>query len=464
MSHVNRLALPETGPTLPFQFPAIHRRLLSSGMEIRVVAHGEVPMVCAVLLVRGGSAADPPARPGLTALTADLLDEGSGGRSAIEVSDDLAQCGAEFDVEVGPDAVVVELTMLSRFLRRGLELLVEMVSVPNLAEPDVDRVRKLRLDRLRQLREHAPAVAERAFMRLLYEGHPYGHLALGSEQALQEASLAEIRHLHLSAFRPDGSTLVLVGDARVEEFFDQATETFGRWNPGSRRDPVDRDAGLQTPPAAPSHRLAVVDRPKAAQSELRIGRVCASRRTPDYHALVLLNTILGGQFISRVNMNLRQGKGYTYGARTGFDLRRGLGPFALQTSVHTQVTSEAIREALREIEAIRTDRPASEEELAFARSAVTRGYPRGFETSAQIARAVAQLALHDLEDDYFAGFVPRVEAVPLEAVHRVAREHLDVARMTTLVVGDLATIAPAMAALGLGDAVVLDPGDGRGAA
>jgi predicted Zn-dependent peptidase len=232
---------------------------------------------------------------------------------------------------------------------------------------------------------------------------------------------------------------------------------FGGWEPDGDAAAINRHAGLTPAPLVPDRRLAVVPRAGAAQSELRIGHVCASRDTPDYHALVLLNMILGGQFVSRVNMNLRQDKGYTYGVRTGFDLRRGLGPFVLQTSVGTDVTAAAIREALREIEQIRDSRPATAEELALARASVTQGYPRGFETAQQIARGVSSLALHGLPDTYFEEFVGRVEAVTLDDIARVAAQYLDLARMVTLAVGDHDRIASTLSTLHLGEPVVLSP-------
>ena len=179
---------------------------------------------------------------------------------------------------------------------------------------------------------------------------------------------------------------------------------------------------------------------------------CASRDTPDYHALVLLNMILGGQFVSRVNLNLRQDKGYTYGVRTGFDLRRGLGPFVLQTSVQTEVTAAAIRESLRELDDIRGARPATADEIALARASMTRGYPRGFETAQQVARGVAQLALHGLPDTYFEEFVPRVRRRSREAdVSRVALQYLDPARMVTLARRRITTdcIAPPLRRVGI---------------
>jgi zinc protease len=292
-------------------------------------------------------------------------------------------------------------------------------------------------------------------MRLLYRDHPYGHLGLGSEAALAATSTAELHDFHRGAFVPSGATLVIAGDADVAELFEAVTEEFGGWETPADVPAVNRHAGLVPPPLVPDRRLAVVPRPGAAQSELRIGHVCAARDTPDYHALVLLNMILGGQFVSRVNLNLRQDKGYTYGVRTGFDLRRGLGPFALSTSVQTEVTALAIREAMREIEDIRGARPATADELALARASVTQGYPRGFETAQQVARGVAQLALHGLPDTYFEEFVPRVEAVTLEDVSRVSTQYLDTARMVTLAVGDHDAIAPTLTTLNLGEPFVL---------
>jgi zinc protease len=446
---VDRSALPVPTADEAFRFPRIHRQLLSNGLEVRAIPHHNVPVLSAVLLVRGGTAADPGDRPGLAAFTADLLDEGSGGRNALEVSDAIARLGADLDVDVGPDATMVALTTITRFMQPALSLLAEMAIVPNLAADDIERVRKLRLERLKQLRDHAPAVAERTLARLLYRDHPYGHLGLGSEDALAATSGEEIRAFHTASFVPAAATLVVAGDASPEALFSAAEEAFGRWQKSSAA-PVNREAGLLDPPPQPEHRLAIVPRPASPQSELRVAHVCASRDTPDYHALVLLNMILGGQFVSRVNLNLRQDKGYTYGVRTGFDLRRGLGPFVLQTSVQTEVTANAIREAMRELSDIRGTRPATSEEIGLARASITRGYPRGFETAQQVARGVAQLALHGLPDSYFEQFVPRVEAVSEEDIRRVAAQYLEPARMVTLVVGDYDRVAPTLDALDLG--------------
>jgi zinc protease len=265
----------------------------------------------------------------------------------------------------------------------------------------------------------------------------------------------EVRALHGALFSPQGATLVVVGDRTEEALLDLAAREFDGWRAPASPMTIDRAAALTPPAANAGVSLGVVHRPGAAQSELRIGHVCASRSTPDYHTLLILNTILGGDFVSRLNLNLREQKGYTYGIRTGFNLRRGLGPFVMQTSVGTDVTAPAIQEALMEIRAIAESRPATTDEVAQAFAALSKGYPRGFETGGQVARSVAQLALHNLPDSYFADFVPRLSQVTSEDVSAAARQYLAGARMTTLIVGDLDKIHGSLPGLGLGPHQVL---------
>ena len=249
--------------------------------------------------------------------------------------------------------------------------------------------------------------------------------------------------------RPTDATLVVAGDCYHPEIEALAARAFDGWM-GTATGAVPASPALPLPA-----RLNVIPRPGAPQSELRIGHVAVARNTPDYHALIAANMVLGGQFVSRINLNLREEKGFTYGARTSFDFRRMAGPFALQVSVQTAATAEAIHESLDEIAAIRGPRPVSSDELALGVAALTRGYARNFETAEQVARAVTQIALYDLPDDYFAEFVPLVERVTADDVTRVSAQHLDPSRLTTLVVGDYDTIAPDLGRLDLGAPIVL---------
>jgi predicted Zn-dependent peptidase len=448
---VDRSRLPEPGAVRPFAFPAIEKSALASGLRVWTVPHVAIPVVTLMLLVRRGAADDPIGREGLAAITIDMLDEGSGGRSAIEIHEALARLGAQLDSDIGPDAALLTVTVLSRFAAPALQLLADIVARPSLSEPDFLRVRELRLHRLTQLRDMPGAVADRAFMRLLYGAHPYGHTPLGGEQSLAAMTVDDVRSFHRAMLRPAEATLLVAGDCRHDEIAAIAAQVFAGWDnaPAGVPPPI---AALPQPP-----RLNAIRRPGAPQSELRIGHVAVARNTPDYHALVAANMVLGGQFVSRINLNLRERRGFTYGARTAFDFRRLPGPFGLQVSVHTAATGEAIAESLQEIAAIRGGRPVTAAELAMGVAALTRGYARNFETAEQVARAATQIALYDLPDDYFATFVPNVERVTVDDVTRVAAAHIDPARLTTLIVGDYDAVAESLAQLKLGEPSLLSP-------
>jgi len=446
---VDRSRLPAPGLPRPFRFPAIERSSLSSGLRVWTVRHASIPVVTLALLVRRGAAHDPPAREGLAALTVDMLDEGSGDRTAIEMHEALARIGAQLDSDIGPDSATLTVTALSRFADRALMLLADMAVRPSLAEADFVRVRQLRLHRLTQLRDMPGAVADRTFVRLLYGSHPYGHTSLGNEAALASMTVDDVRVFHETMLRPSEATLVAVGDCDHETTLRWAAEAFGGWEgaaaPGELPDEV-----LPSP-----SRLNILPRPGAPQSELRIGHVAAARGTPDYHALVVANCVLGGQFVSRINLNLREDKGFTYGARTSFDFRRLPGPFALQVGVETAATTRAIQESLDEIAAIRGSRPITADEMALGVATLTRGFARNFETAEQVARAATQIALYDLPDDYYSQFVPCVERLTIAEVTSAAVRHLHPDQLTTLIVGDIDKILHGLTELDLGEPVVL---------
>ena len=448
---VDRDRLPSPQGTRTFTFPTLEKSTLSNGLAVWTARHDSIPVVTCVLLIRRGSASDPPGRDGLAAITIDMLDEGSTGRSAIEMHESLARIGAQFDADVGSDAAALTVTTISRFTATALSVLGDMTARPNLAEGDFGRVRQLRLHRLMQLRDMPGAVADRAFVRLLYGEHPYGHTPIGSDASLAAMSADDVREFHANTIGPGNAVLIAVGDCDHGDIHRMASDAFDGWTAS-----VAEQASAAGAPTKPSP-LNIIPRPAAPQSELRIGHVAAARSTPDYHALVAANMVLGGQFVSRINLNLREEKGLTYGARTSFDFRRMPGPFALQVSVETAGTAQAIAESLKEIDGIRGDRPITPEELALGIAALTRGYARNFETAEQIARAAMQIALYDLPDDYFVQYVPRMEAVTPETAMDAARRHLAPDRLVTLAVGDLEAIEHDLPALGLGDPVVISP-------
>ncbi len=449
---VDRSRLPPPGAPVNFTFPDIRRRTLDNGLRVSTIEHHEVPLITCFVLMPVGSSQDPDQHPGLAAITGDLLDEGSGDLDAQAVHEALGRIGAHLDTEIGADATLLEMTTLAQHAPPALELLASMVRSPRMDVRDFDRVRELRLNRLLQLQDLPPALADRVFTQLLYGEHPYGHLPIGTETALRALTVTDVIDFHRRVYVPTHATVIAVGDASHDRLAALVEAAFHGWERPAVTANRLVDISALPPPAAPPSRLATVHRAGAAQSELRIGHVGLPRSTPDYHAVLVMNMILGGQFVSRLNMNLREDKGYTYGARTSFEFRRGPGPFVFQTSVQSAVTADAVREVLGELETIRHERPVTSEELEVGRAALTRGYPRNFETAEQLGRAAVQLALYGLPDDYFSTFVPKVLSVEAADVTRVAREHINPERLITVIVGDRDKVGPSLAALNLGDA------------
>ena len=455
MTDVDRSQLPGLGPIAPFQPPAFRRVTLDNGVTVWTVAHRRAPVLTLRLLIPTGAAADPAGQWGLAALTADLLDEGTVERSDVELHEALTRLGAHLGIDASSDATILSLTTLPKHARDALDLLVEVVTRPRFDASDCRRVRDLRINRVLQMRQVPSAVADRVFIESLYATHPYGHLAVGTEDSLRPLEADDVRGFHQRWYRPDSWTLVAVGDLPDDELRDISeaalahvpASTHGGGATNALPDPAIGD---------PDARLMVVPRPDAVQSEIRLGHFGVARDSPDYHSLLVLNMVLGGQFVSRINLNLREDKGYTYGARTVFDWRVGRGPFSFRSSVQTGATADAIREVTRELDDIRASRPVTDDELALACAALTRGFPQSFETAAQVARAGTSLALHGLPLDEMSRFVDRVAAVDVDAVSRAARSHLHPDRLLAVVVGSKADVLPSLQGLGLGPAALVD--------
>jgi zinc protease len=446
----DRSALPPVGPDPEFRFPTLTRTTLANGLRAVTAEHRGAPVVSLALLIPTGASTDPPDGLGLAAFTADLLDEGCGDLSGVALHEALSRIGGHLGTEVTSDATTLSLTVLSRHLRRGMALLSEIAARPRFDPVDVARVRDLRLTRFRQMRQSPSAIADQVFLKSLYRGHPYGHLAMGTEATLAGLGVDAVTGFHRRAYRPATWTLVAVGDCVEAELGEAAAETFGQLQIVAGPEATDASALVALPVAAAEDRMVFVPRDGAVQSEIRLGHVGVARRSPDYHALLVLNTVLGGQFVSRINLNLREAKGYTYGARSGFDCRVAPGPFSVAASVQTAATADAIREAVSEIVDIRGARPVTDAELALARAALTRGFPRSFETAPQVAYGVLRLSLHGLPDDSFTRFVQRITAIDIDAVTRAASTHLRPDDLLAVVVGSRPDVLDSLGALGFG--------------
>jgi predicted Zn-dependent peptidase len=417
--------------------------------------HHALPVVSIAVLINAGSALDPADQPGLLGLMADLVDEGAGGRDAIALAEALGDLGGTLETTAGADAMSVSLWTLARHLKPALRILADVVARPDLNAHDLTRVRELRLSRLQQLRRSPAAAAERVFARAVFGPHGYGHSALGTSASISAIGIDDVRAHYRRVITPDRVTVVAVGDVSHGAVVDAVNDGFGAW--GGPRSPVPGPRSLEVhgaPSSVPGTqdpgttgdrgrgtrdrgpRILFVERAAAPQSEIRVGHLGVPRLTPDYHALLLLNAGLGGSFSGRLNLRLRQQLGYTYGARSAFDMDRDAGSFVCESSVQGDKTADSVREFVRILEEIRGERPLDSSELELARGTLTRGYARHFETPRQLAGAVVQTAIYGLPDNAFEQFVPRVNAVTPAELADVARARLHPDRLITVVVGD----------------------------
>ena len=449
----DRSVRPAAGPTPAVHAPAVVQRTLPNGLQLWVVTDRELPMLNARLVIRAG-AAQEGAAAGLASVTAGLLDEGSGARSATAFADAVDRLGITLGAGAGDEATTVSLTTLARTADSAFALMGAMVTEPTFAAEEIERDRKSRLQALAQQKDQPTVIATQTFDRLVYgAAHPYGHPANGTVASIGAITRDDIAGLYRKFYLPNNATLVIVGDVTPAEAARLATLAFGNWQRGTV------PSLATTAPAAPvtsSTGVFLVDKPDAAQSEIRIGQVGAARSSPDYYPLTVMNAILGGQFTSRINLNLREAKGYTYGARSGFSFDRGPGPFVASAGVVSAKTDSSLIEFMRELRDIRTTRPATAAEATFAKDALIRSYPRRIETGAGVAGELATLALFDLPPAELTNVVARTQAVTVDDVNRVAKADLNPDRFTIVVVGDLAKVQAGIEALKLGPVAVLD--------
>jgi zinc protease len=448
---------PALGAPPALRVPPITTRQLQNGLKIVVVEQHELPIADVILQVRSGGESDPANRMGVAALTSALLTEGTTTRSALEIADQVAYLGVRLGASSGWEQSTVSLHTPTTQLDSALALFSDIALHPAFPAPDLERVRKVRLTSLQQVRDRGPAIADRAYATALYgEQHPYGRPLTGTEASMTAVSRADLQHFYETYYRPNNATLLVVGDVKPDDVERRAQALFGGW---MRTDvPAPTYATAQTPKATT---LVLIDKPGAAQSSFRIGGIGAPRSTKDYFALQVLNTILGGSFTSRLNQNLRETKGYTYGAGSNFSMRRLAGPFTASAEVVSAKSDSALLEFMKELRAIRDTVPT--DELAKAKRYLQLGLPEDFETTGSIAGQMLPLITYGIPLDFYNSAVENIGAVTQADVQRVARQYVDPDRLTLVIVGDRKTIEPGLRALRPGEIIVRDIRDVLGA-
>lgn len=452
---------PALGPAPAFEPPAVERFELSNGLPVLFVPKPGVPLVQVDLLVKAGAVADPEGRGGLASLTADLMDEGAGDRTALELADAVDYLGIDLTSGADLQSLQVRLHTPVSKLDSALALFADVALRPTFPEAELERLRASRLTSLAQRRDEARAIASVLVDRTLYgDASPYGRPTSGSPASVAALTRADVEGFHDAAVRPGNAALVVVGAVDRAAIAPRLEALFGAaaWPEGGAG---GVGGAVPEPTQVADRAVYLVDKPGAAQTVVRIGRVGAARSTPDYAALQVLNTILGGSFTSRLNQNLREANGYAYGAGSSFSFRPVAGPFVASADVQTDVTGPALAEFFRELDGIRARVP--DEELAKARDYIALSFPEPFGSVRGTAALVGALYLDGLPLDAYDTYTRDVRAVTADDLERVAAEYVDPAAVAVVLVGDRATIEADVRALDLGPVQTLTVDDVLGA-
>jgi zinc protease len=442
---------PTPGATRPYHFPRFERRQLENGIQILVAPMAKLPLVTAVALVEAGATCDPTGREGLAQLTAKLLLEGTRRSDGAALTQRLERLGASVEAHADWDIAAVHVTSMSQNFAASFDILAEVLREPAFNVREVERLKAERQADLLQLRAEPRGLADELFSRLLYT--PVSRFAKpegGDEESVPAIQREDVVRFYESRYQAGALTIVIAGDLTVGRAETLVRRALGDWTGGAP--PRVRTADG---PARSARAVHIITKPDAPQSELRVGHVGLPRAHPDYFAVVILNAVLGGLFSSRINLNLREAHGYTYGAFSAFDWRRQAGPFAISTAVRSDVTDASAREILFEIERIR-QAPIASEELSLATSYLDGVFPIRYETTSAIATALANLVVYGLPDDYYDRYREHVRSVTQDDVLRAAQQHLHVDALQMVVVGEPTTIQAPLEAVGFGAVSVYD--------
>ena len=450
MSDRDRSLVPEAGPMRDFRAPSVVAEDLENGLKIKVARAPLVPVVTVSLVLEAGEDVLDADRAGLAVLTGDSLEGGTNKWSGSELAAQLENNGTGLSVDTDWDCTTVSLSCLADRLDTVLGVLAEVILNPRFPEDEVSRFVSQELALIEQRKMNPGSVATQQIRKMVYGDLPYGRPLAGTEESLAHINPTTIRDFWKERYVSRGSGLVVVGDVDMSEIKDLTSKYFSDWKGVANPESYQTLESIQNP-----QKLFLVDRPGSVQSEIRIGHVGQDRQTEDYFPLIVANTVLGGAFTSRLNSNLREKNGFTYGVRSSFQFRRGAGPWGVSTAVGTEVTADAVREAVFEVEKFVTEGP-SQEEMESSRDYIAGVFPLRFETTDHIASHVVNTLVHGLPDDYYQSHREKVRMVTREDVRRAVSRCIRPDDMTIVVVGDAESVKGPLSDLGWGELEILE--------
>ena len=441
---------PKAGPPRPLQLATPASATLPNGLTLILNERRGLPIVSASLVIRTGSDSNPTDKSGLANFVAAMLDEGTSTRNALQLADETARLGATLTTGSSMDATSITARSLSKNFAATLDLVADVALRPSFPADEIERQRASRLAQLVQQRDNPGQVATQVASVALYgTRHPYGYTELGTEASVKAMSRQDMSDFWTRNFVPNNAALVVAGDISMAQLRALAEKAFAAWQRGAPVRPALRD------PETTSARVVIVDKPGSPQTELRVAWIGPARSTPDFLPLQVMNNELGGLFSSRINMNLREQHGYSYGARSGFAFRRNGGPFTIGAGVRTDATAPAVSEIFKEVEGI-IAKPVTAEQLRKAKDALANSIPAAFETSQNSVNSFSNIFVYDLGLDYYTRYAQRVNAVTAAQALDVAKKYILPGRLVVIAVGDRAAIEAELRKLNLGPVEVRD--------
>lgn len=450
-SQVDRSQKPKEGKTPSFSLPKIQEGVLSNGLKLMLVEQSDLPIVQMQFVFQTGATYDPVEKPGVFNLMMRMMDAGTKKRSLLEISDEFAFLGSRFSASTNYDGTFISVTSLKKDLDKTLEITTDILQNSIFPETEFIRIKNETLTGLVQQKDRPEVIVGKVFSKILYgETHPYGNPVDGTEESVKNISIEDVRMLFDKFIHPDNATLIVVGDVKMNELKSLLEKHLKAWKNGENKIGNIPPVKAEFIPG-----IYIVDKAKAPQSQIRVGSIGVQRNTFDYFALEVMNMILGGAFNSRINWNLREQKGYTYGARSNFAFRKEAGPFSAGGGFKSSVTDSCVYEILTEIKKMR-DTDVTDEELEFAKNSLVRGFPRTFETLGQIAGYLGSSVLYNLPDDYYNSYIQNIEKVTVQNVRAVSEKYLQPDKMVIVIVGDVELNKSALEKLNLGNVKLLD--------
>jgi Predicted Zn-dependent peptidases len=442
---------PQPGPPREYHFPKFEQRSLANGLRLIIAPVPKLPVVTVLAVIDATAIADPEGKEGVAEITAQALRDGTAEIDGTSLTLELEKLGTSLEAGADWDSTVASLTVLRDKIEKAFALFSSVIMSPAFRAEDIERLRSERLAERVQILDEPRGLAEESFARFVYAGNSrYSEPMGGSTKSVSGITRDDVVQFHSANYTPDATTLIIAGDLTVEEGVDLAEKAFGKWTGKRAAGP----SALNRVGRA-ERSVQIVSKPDAAQSELRIGHAGVPRIHPDYFPIVVMNAVLGGLFSSRINLNLREAHGYTYGASSYFDWRRQAGPFVISTAVQSEVTGAAISETLKEIDRMRQDEIAGEE-LSLATDYLEGVFPIRYETTGAIASALANMVTFSLPNDYYDTYRSNIAAVTTHDVLAAAKAHVIPQEIQIVVVGNPTILRPQIEALGLGSVSVLE--------